>query len=106
MPHIIIFTDLMAGTKCSSRNRLIEIQFEQRYLRSMLLLNELIFDFLCGCKIVLILMRYSLYLGLRRAVRRVHRSVHGRVFFVKIGTHTKFGLGDNPLGLFLLFGAN
>ena len=27
-----------------------------------------------------------------------------RVFFLKIGTHTKFDLGKNPLGLFLLFG--
>ena len=45
-------------------------------------------------------------LGLRRAVRRVHKSPYGRAFFVKIGTHTKFDLGNNPLGLFLLFGAN
>ena len=45
-------------------------------------------------------------LGIRRAVRRVHKSGHERVFFVKIGTHTKFDLVNNVLGLFLLFGAN
>ena len=45
----------------------------------------------------------NLKLGIRRADRRVHRSVHGRVVFMKIGTHTKFDLGNNPLVLFLLF---
>ena len=45
-------------------------------------------------------------LGLRRAVRRVHKSAYGRAFFVKLGTHTKFDLRNNSLGLFLLFGAN
>ena len=48
----------------------------------------------------------ALKVGIRRAVRRVHRSAYGRVFFLKIGTYTKFDLGNNPLGLFLLFGAN
>ena len=48
----------------------------------------------------------ELWIGLRRAVRRVHKSAYGRIFFAKIGTHTKFDPGNNPLGLFLLFGAN
>ena len=48
----------------------------------------------------------ALYIGLRRAVRRVHKSAYGGHFFVKIGTHTKFDLVNNVLGLFLLFGAN
>ena len=40
--------------------------------------------------------KVRLKLGIRRADRRVHRLVHGRVIFVKIGTHTKFDLENNP----------
>ena len=47
-----------------------------------------------------------LKIGLRRAVRRVHRSAYGGVFFVKLGQHTKFDPGNNPRMSFLLFRAN
>ena len=46
--------------------------------------------------------KVRLKLGIRRADRRVHRLVHGRVIFVKIGTHTKFDLVNKVLGLDLL----
>ena len=52
--------DLIGGTKCSSKKRLIEIQLEQRYLRSMLLLNKSIFDFLSGFQNLVILITYNL----------------------------------------------
>ena len=49
---------------------------------------------------------HDITVGLRRAVRRVRKSAYGGAIFVKIGTHTKFDLGNHPLGLFLLFGVN
>ena len=38
----------------------------------------------------------ALWIGIRRADRRVRKSVYRRDFFLEIGTRTKFDLENNP----------